>query len=160
VSVLVAAQITAIATALLSLLAMVTAAFAVLAFQKQSAEVATLQRQASRDGEDRHRAQAVQIYAWADQRPYEDDPADLRTAACLMNGSGHPIYDVRLGWGTSAQQRLPVLLPSKEYVIPGAGTSVADGSAPVWAEFRDAAGNLWRTDSTGQLVERLGRATR
>lgn len=153
-SVLMAAQITAIATAMLALLAIVTAVFAVLAFRKQSAEVATLQRQASRDVEDRHRAQAVQVYAWPDQQPYDDDPADLRAAACLRNGSRQPIYDVSLGWGTSPQQRLAVLLPSKEYVISGAGTSVADGSAAIWAEFRDAAGNRWRTDSTGQLTEK------
>lgn len=154
VSVLVAAQITATATAVLAALAIVTAGFAVLAFRKQSAEVATLQRQASRDIEDRHRAQAVQVYAWADQRPYDDDPSDLRTTACLMNGSQQPIYDVRLGWGTSPQQRLAVLLPGQENVTPGAGTSVTDGSSSVWAEFRDAAGNRWRTDSTGQLNEK------
>lgn len=95
---LLAAQITAIATAVLAFLAMVTVVFAVLAFRKQSAEETTIQRQAARDIEDRHRAQAIQVFAWADQRLFDDDPDDLRAAARVMNSSRQPIYDVGLDW--------------------------------------------------------------
>jgi hypothetical protein len=45
-SLLVATQMTAIATAVLALFAIVTAVFAFLAFRKQSTEVTTLQGQA------------------------------------------------------------------------------------------------------------------
>lgn len=131
--------------------AALTAWYARKAFREQSKEVKILQQQAERDMDDRRRAQAIHIFTWAEQRPYNDDPGDMRAAACVRNTSQQPVYDVRLGWGASGQQAWPVLLPGDEHVVTGAGTAVTDGSASVWAEFRDAAGTRWRTTSIGEL---------
>ncbi len=144
---------TAVATATLAAGAIVTAIYAIRAFRSQSAEVGLLQEQASRGSKQRHQEQAIRIFTWAEQRPL-NGPDDMRPAACLRNTSQQPIYDISPGWGTSEQHSRPVLLPGGEHIITGAGSSVADGTAPVWAEFRDAAGNRWRTTSTGELAER------
>ncbi len=151
-SLLAATQITAVATAGLALFAAVTAVFAFLAFRKQSAEVRLLQQQAERDIEQRRRHQAAHVFAWVGRRPLHN-PADIRPAACLRNTSRQPIYSVSLGWGATGQQTWPVLLPDSEHAIPGAGSAVADGTAAIWAEFRDAAGVRWRTTSLGELNE-------
>jgi hypothetical protein len=63
-SLLVATQITAAATAVLALFAIVTAVFAFLAFRKQSAEVATLERQATDQQElTRQQGELLQVQA-------------------------------------------------------------------------------------------------
>jgi hypothetical protein len=152
-SLLAATQFTAIATAILAAGAMVTSVFAYLAFRKQSAEVGLLQRQAARDSEQRRRDQAAHVFAWAEQRPYDDDPGDMRAAACLRNTSRQPVYNIRLGRGTTGEQTKLVLLPGEDHVILGAGSRVADGTSLVWAEFRDAHDVRWRTDSVGELKE-------
>jgi hypothetical protein len=120
-----------------------------------SGRVATLRdlrQQAARDIDQRRRDQAAHVFAWADQRPMYDAD-DVRPAACLRNTSRQPIYHIKLGWGASGQQSWPVLLPDGEHVVRGAGSSVADGTAAVWAEFQDAAGICWRTTSLGELTE-------
>jgi hypothetical protein len=74
----------------------------------------------------------------------------------MPRNAGHqPIYGISLGWGATGQQSWPALLPDCEHIIPGAGSAVADGTAPIWAEFRDAAGIRWRTTSHGELTELL-----
>ena len=142
----------AIATVGLVIGAAVTAIFAIMAFHKQSEEVRVLKSEAARAMGERRRAQATQIFTWADERPIAND-ADMRPAACLRNASHAPIYDVHLGWDKTAQSSREVLLPDQEHVIPGAGTVIADGKVPVWAEFRDCAGVRWRTTSRGKLTE-------
>jgi hypothetical protein len=87
-----------------------TAWYARMAFREQSKEVKLLQRQAERDIDDRHRAQAIRVFTWAEQRPYNDEPDDMRAVAFVRNTSQQPVYDVRLGWGASGQQAWPVLL--------------------------------------------------
>lgn len=151
-SLIAATQITAAATAVLAIGAIVTAIFAFLAFRKQSQEVRLLQQQTARDMQRRRQDQAAHVFAFVDQRPlYGAD--DIRPAACLRNTSRQPIYRISLGWRATAEQSWPVLLPDSEHVIPGAGSTAADGTAPVWAEFRDATGNRWRTTSTGEQTE-------
>jgi arginine exporter protein ArgO len=59
-SLIAATQITAIATVVLALGAIITAWFAIKAFRKQTQEVALLQQQAERDIDQRRRAQASQ----------------------------------------------------------------------------------------------------
>jgi hypothetical protein len=151
-SLLAATQITAVATAALALLAAITAVFAFLAFRRQSAEVALLQQQAERDAQQRRRDQAARVFAWADQLPLHG-PEDIRPAACLRNTSRQPIYSISLGWGATSQQSWPVLLPGREHVVTGAGSAIADDTAPVWAEFQDASGIRWRTTSRGELAQ-------
>lgn len=106
-SVLVATQIAAVATAVLALFAVVTAVFAYLAFREQSSEVATLQQQAERDIEQRRRDQAIRVFAWADHRPY-DDPTDIRAAACLRKKPpAHLRHQPGLGSHGPAEQTSP-----------------------------------------------------
>ncbi len=149
-----ATWIGAIATVGLSIGAGVAAIFAIMAFRKQSEEVRFLQSEAAREIRERRRAQATQVFAWADERPMAND-ADMRLAACLRNASQQPIYDIRLGWAETAQGSRGVLLPGEEHVMPGAGAVIADGKVPVWAEFRDCAAVRWRTTSRGELTELL-----
>jgi hypothetical protein len=141
------------ATVGLFLGAIVTARYAIKAFRKQSEEVQLLQQQAERDIEQRRRAQPTQVFAWVESRPFQGNPEDMRAAACLRNKSAQPVYNILLGWGDSGQQRQRVLLPGEEHIMPGVGSTVADGKLPVWAEFRDAAGVRWRTTSEGELAE-------
>ncbi len=150
-SLLVATWTGAIATVGLLAGAGVTAWYARQAFREQAEQVKILREQADRDLDQRRRDQAARVFAWTEQRPFDDDQADPRAAACVRNTSQQPVYDVSVGWGTSGQQRWPVLLPGAEHVIPGAGSSVADGTSAVWAQFRDAQGVDWRTTSTGEL---------
>jgi hypothetical protein len=150
-SLLVATWTGALATVGLLVGAAFTAWYARKAFREQSEEVKILQQQAKRDIDYRRRDQAAHVFAWAELRPYDDDPGDMRAAACLRNTSQQPVYNVRLGWGADGQQTWRVLLPGEERVIPGAGSAVADGTVPVWAEFRDAAGISWHTTSDGEL---------
>jgi len=79
---LLAAQVTAVATAVLAVLAIVTAAFAVLAFRKQSAEVSILRQQAARDIDQRRREQAAHVFAWVDQRPCMTRTTSGQQPAC------------------------------------------------------------------------------
>ena len=61
-SLIAAAQLTAVATTILALFAIVTAVFAFLAFLKQSREVGLLQEQAAREARERRRAQAAKVF--------------------------------------------------------------------------------------------------
>lgn len=81
-SALVATQITAAATAVLALFAIVTGVFAVLAFRKQSAEVATLQQQAT-DQQELTRQQGEMLRVQADQLDLQRRQLDDQ---CKVNG--------------------------------------------------------------------------
>jgi hypothetical protein len=82
-------EITAIATAALAAFAVITAAFAFLAYRKQSQEVAILLKQSERDAGDRRKAQAAQIFIAA--------PADPERPAIpyAHNASNLPIYEAK-----------------------------------------------------------------
>jgi hypothetical protein len=122
-SLLVATQITAVATAVLAAFAIITAGFAFLAFRKQSAEVATLQQQV-KDQQDvtakqtpvlelhakelqasldqrkleaavQRRAQASQVFIRMEQTQ-EKELWQVKALAC--NTSAQPIYDLHISW--------------------------------------------------------------
>lgn len=147
-SLLLATQITAVATAVLAVFAVVTALFAFLAFRKQSAEVRLLQRQAGRDFAERRRAQAAQVFVSVAGLP-PNPPDEIR----LSNSSGQPVYDL-VAWADGKEPvRVPVLLPGEVYPFL-AGWADAAGVMPVvWLDFRDAAGLRWRVTSRGELGE-------
>jgi hypothetical protein len=151
-SLIAATQITAVATSVLAFFAIVTAVFAILAFRKQSAEVGMLQEDWQREARERRRAQAAQVFTWIGERPVRDGEAP-RPAACVRNTSRQPVYDISVGWGSSGVGTWRVLLPDEENAIPGAGSSVADGTVPILIEFRDAAGVRWRATSHGELTD-------
>ena len=150
-SLIAATQWTAVATIVLAAFAILTAVFAILAFRKQSAEVGMLQEDRKREAEERRQAQAAQVFTWVGERPvHASDPP--QAAAFVRNTSRQPVYNISMGWGDTGQQRWPVLLPDGEHVFPGAGSSVADGTFPIWIEFRDAAGARWLATSRGELT--------
>jgi hypothetical protein len=138
-SLIAATQITAVATAILAVFAIVTALFAIQAFRKQSDEVSMLQQDRQREAEERRMPQAAQVITWVGERRVHDGEAP-QPAACVRNTSRQPVYDVSVGWGSSGAGAWRVLLPDEENAIPGAGSSVADGTVPIRIEFRDAAG--------------------
>ena len=148
-SLLLATQITAVATAVLAAFAFVTALFAFLAFRKQSAEVKLLQEQAGRDVEQRRRAQAVKVYIVTGGRsPTSDDTVRM------SNTSEQPIYDLAAGADGHEPVRLQNLLPGEAYAFSAAWMDAALNMPTVWLDFRDAAGQQWRTTSRGELTPR------
>jgi ABC-type anion transport system duplicated permease subunit len=66
-SLIAAAQWTAVATIALAAFAIVTAVFAFLAFRKQTAEVDLQRKEFERAAEDRRRAQASRVFMWQER---------------------------------------------------------------------------------------------
>jgi hypothetical protein len=88
-SLIIATQLTAVATVALAVLALAAAILAGLAFRKQSQEVAILAKQNDRDTAERRRAQAAQVYTVVvDRRPEYSPPY-------AQNGSDFPVYDAQ-----------------------------------------------------------------
>lgn len=154
-SLIAAMQFTAIATGVLALFAIVTAVFAFLAFRKQSQEVGLLLEQATREAEDRRRAQAAKVFVWV----VEDLVSGSDLFVRMKNTSEQPVYDVEIS--------ATVMEPTRT-VIPGGGpcmpgqegaivtSALGDDAAtapPVWLDVRDAARRRWRTTSRGELTE-------
>src|ERR1017187_1558655 len=110
-SLIAATQITAVATAVLALFAIVTAVFAFLAFGKQSQEVGLLLEQATREAEDRRKAQAAKVFvAIGGLTP------DMAELVRLVNSSDQPIYDLAASWTDGAElPGLPHLMPGERY---------------------------------------------
>jgi hypothetical protein len=156
-SVVYAAQLTAVATLALAVLALLAAALAGLAFWKQSQEVGLLLEQNRREAEDRRRAQAVMVYLWQDAN-LTGDQSLTGVRLSLRNTSNQPVYDLRIGWllhgGFFTHARRPVLMPGADTrteldYITGATT----GKAAAVALFRDRAGVWWRTWTNGRYEE-------
>jgi hypothetical protein len=91
-SLIFATQLTAVATTVLAVFAIVTGIYAVRAFRRQSQEVAILAEQNERAIHDRRKNQASRVFIWAEAQPspYPDKrPRSLRLyqehqpAACL-----------------------------------------------------------------------------
>jgi hypothetical protein len=148
-SLLLATQITAVATAVLAVFAVVTAWYARRAYQGQSAELTLLQEQAGRDIGQRRRAQAAKVFVTVGGRP----PLGRNTVQ-MHNASEQPIYDLVASWAENADPvRLPFLLPCDLYGFVAEWQDADGNMPPVWLEFRDAAGLRWRTTSRGELGE-------
>ncbi len=150
-SLLLATQITAVATAFLALFAIASAAFAFLAFRKQSQEVGLLLDRA-------HRDQAEHVYPWISEQE-EVTGANEReevTRANWKNTSEQPVYDIAVSWHGKVQLRRPALLPQRAYDKKIEGSSVKGVTIPVEMEFRDAHGTWWRATNRGQLTELCG----
>jgi hypothetical protein len=179
-SLLAATQITAIATVVLALGAIITAWFAIKAFGKQSKEVSLLQQQADRDIDQRRRAQAAQVFV--ECRPVATEIAGTMEEAMVRTGndvpephivkahnaSDLPIYKLAVIWTRSGGLGEPPymtrsLIPAKDLqtlaprLMPGetiAGRHTPSYAIPwVWLLFRDAAGVEWRTSEDGYLFE-------
>jgi hypothetical protein len=155
-SLLLATQITAVATAILAGGAIVTAIFAILAFRKQAVEVDLLQKQAERDLDQRRRAQAAQVFVWVAQG---DDGLEVR----VMNSSQQPIYDVIVKHpkvvpiepiiSVVEPVRLNYLLPTKQVSFKVPPGELPPVFAVAEIEFRDASGVRWMTSNDGSHIE-------
>jgi hypothetical protein len=152
-SFLAATWTSAAATVALTIGASVTAAYAIKAYRKQSEQTRLLQEQASRDIEQRRRAQASHVFACVEMHTFSDDPMAPKPSACIRNTSSQPVYDITLSLGDRADEHWPVLMPGREHVKRGLGTDFASGKRPAWATFRDSAGLQWRAAADGQLTE-------
>jgi hypothetical protein len=174
---LAAAWLTAAATGLLALFAVVTAWYARKAFREQSTEVGILQRQADaqqdelvRQADERRREQAARIYVTANLLPGNKASAGTEAvagrgartpvlAAAVHNTSGQPVYDVRVHWvdldsGTQAgaEDELGTIGPGEQRridrTVPG---TVAPADFTLVAYFRDAAAFRWTLTPAGHL---------
>ena len=144
-SLLLATQITAIATSVLAFFAIVTAVFAFLAFLKQSREVRAIERQvidqqelAQQQGEllrvqsgqlelqrqqlddqrtERRRAQASRVFVWIRPDPEGGDPIDSAVVG-VKNTSQQPIYDLILTWRIGSGERNEHLGPARTVLMP------------------------------------------
>jgi hypothetical protein len=170
-SMLVAAQVLAIATAALAVLAVPAGLFAGLAFRKQSAEVKLLQEQAKRDSDERRRAQASHVFLTKTTArvPMPTGPAGSGVAPAvsslvkvrLTNSSDQPVFEVEFTWYWGDRKREPTVRPAPiAVVLPGKGTDQEQpaafkgvGSITADATFRDAAGVWWRRGLGGRLYD-------
>ena len=156
-SLLVATQLTAVATAALAVLALAAAILASLAFSKQSQEVAILLKQSERDAADRRKAQAAQIFI---ATPPDSERPDTPYA---HNASNLPIYEAKFwysgqyslsGYGNpaSAASDLGTIKPGE---AKGPNLRYADewALAHTILTFRDAAGVHWTRMPDGTLKE-------
>lgn len=141
-SLLLATQISAVATAFLTLFAIFTAFYARQAFRKQSQEVNLLLDRA-------HRDQAEHVYPWVSAE-------EEFTWANWTNTSQQPVYDIAVSWHGEVQLRTPALLPGLTPHKKVEGSSVKGVTIPVEMEFRDAHGTWWRATNRGKLTELCG----
>jgi hypothetical protein len=151
-------EITAIATVVLAVFAIITAYYARKAFLKQSQEVSdqagvlALQaaelseslKERKREAAERRRAQASHIFISAEPSPEVSDPIDSFLVR-IENTSQQPIYHLIFFWrdGTGEWNEPPA--PPGH---PALTTLLGAG-----AVFRDADGVHWRQRSDGQLDE-------
>jgi len=167
-------EITATATAVLAVFAIVTAVFAVLAFRKQSKEVGILQLQMEdqhdanmkqaqaleRQAYDRRRAQASRVYIRT--ATVYPNRGTARVIAQAVNASELPIYDA--GFWIRLPDGEPHFGDPVGVILPGdamtGGPEYALGTDPAEMEvvlsFRDAAGVFWVRLPAGFLADYLG----
>jgi hypothetical protein len=163
--------ITAIATAVLAMFAIITAYYARKAFSDQSREVAILAEENERQALERRRSQASQVFVLAEPDIREGEPISS-IEVTVKNTSRQPIYDLNLLWRDETGEwielgdpvDLRVLLPDDQHKW---GTGI-EPSLPIQSFlgdpyligaaiiFRDAAGVHWRLDSDGQLDQEPG----
>jgi len=144
------AEITAIATVALVVLALAAAIVAGIALRKQSRELAILTKQNNRDIAERRRAQAARVYIVVeDHRPRYTHPY-------AVNGSDFPVYDAQF-WqadpgGLSDPYDVGMIPPH----LPGTDKRdlhYHDAVGNTVLTFRDAAGVCWIRMPDGTLRE-------
>jgi hypothetical protein len=156
-SLVAATWVSAAATVLLFIGAVLTVFYARSAYREQCRQTRLLQEQADRDIGQRRRAQASEVFTWVEKRPFDRSDSDLRSVACLRNSSRQPVYDIELGLEAGSAKGSgrvwPVLMPGAGEQLPGLGTDFDDGRRQIWIAFRDSAGVRWQATSDGQLTE-------
>jgi hypothetical protein len=164
-SLLVATQITAVATAVLAAFAIVTAVLAGLAFSKQSAELRgqgkLLEIESARfhrESDDRRREQASKVSAWMmndnGTYPVLGNTSDEPVYRCIVS-----IYDQPTGHKIAEYARVDVLPPNHRESLDWAQPSPAVNwptviPVDIAITFTDRNGLRWERGPDGQL--RLG----
>jgi hypothetical protein len=149
-SLIFATQLTGVATAALAAFAIITAVYAVLAFRKQSREVAILAAQNDRDIADRRQAQAARVFTGVEDR----QPRYAHPYA--KNGSDYPVYDAQLwqsGPGGLGNPKDVGMIPPGGLGIDGRDIRYLDAVDNTVLTFRDAAGIRWIRMPDGTLKE-------
>jgi hypothetical protein len=174
-SLIFATQLTAVATTVLAVFAIVTGIYAVRAFRRQSQEVAILAEQNERAIHDRRKNQASRVFIWAEAQPSPYPESVPGLFAYIKNTSQQPVYDGFIGHRQGDQwidgkERKPDL-PAFAVLMPGEQMETSIGFAnPVptqqfWQDnsglltslrFRDAAGVSWHYRSDGRLDDEPG----
>jgi hypothetical protein len=173
-SLIFATQLAAIATAVLAVFAIITAAFAYLTYRKQSQETGILIAENQQQALERRRDQASRIFIWAEAQPGQEPASQTVPGiiAHIKNTSQQPVYDGFTGHCEGSQwidckERKPDL-PTFPVLMPGEQLEVIIGfenpvpAAEFWqgnsglltsVRFRDAGGLNWQRHSDGRLEE-------
>jgi len=148
-SLLGATILTAIATVILAVGAIVTAVLAYLAFRRQSQEVGILIEQNKRDIDERRRSQAVRVFVGAPQGLTND------MAMFARNASEFPVYDAEIwflqGGGLSPGDKLGTIMPGSQKDVRKRGRR--DAVATAVLTFRDAEAVRWIRLPDGAVSE-------
>jgi hypothetical protein len=109
---------------------------------------------ARRQVKDAHRAQASEIHGWI---ALSDEPGREGVRCAVLNGSGHPAYDVRLHVVNPSLEEVGAVdfgmaLP-REQAERHFETPLSLGEWHSWIEFTDGAGTAWLRDASGRLRE-------
>jgi hypothetical protein len=160
---------TAIATVVLGVFAIVTAWYARRAFLKQSKDVSDQaamldlqRRQLEQDQLERRRAQAARVFIMIEGSEDRQGQVTLMATAC--NTSSQPVFDLWVRWRTAhgefgTPSVAPQFLPGATRPFEVIWTEAAGMSETgVSLDFRDAAGVHWRTTDRGILTELCGAA--
>jgi hypothetical protein len=144
-----ATLLSAIATVVLAVFAIVTAGYARRAFIKQSQEIGILLEESERDKAERRMAQAARVFLAADPdavrlvRPY------------VKNASDFPVYDARISYtdldDTADREYLGMIMPSGTRSAAREFSSDLDALDCTSVTFRDAAGVWWTRMPRGEL---------
>jgi hypothetical protein len=145
------ALLTAIATIVLAVFAIVTAWYARKAFRAQSQEVGLLLEQAKRDTDERRRAQASRVFLGA--------PPDEGTIVSpyARNASDFPVYDAQVWYVEPGTITGPDILG---IILPGQTSPAMRAFDPpealtyAYLTFRDAEGIYWTRGPAGDFRER------
>lgn len=145
-----ATLLSAIATVVLAVFAIVTARYARRAFLKQSQEVGILLEQNERDKAERRKAQAARVFLAADQ------DADHLVRPYVKNASDFPVYDARISYtdlDTADREHLGMIMPSGTRSAAREFSSDLEALDCTSVTFRDAAGVWWTRMPRGELTD-------
>ena len=149
-------EITAIATAVLAVGAIVTAVLAYMAFRKQNQEIVLLQQQVQDEAFVRRSGQASRVMFSEDLAMDPDgEEADISITLTVTNCSDLPIFDVSFLWWRRGEGKVGTWR-SVGVIPPGADASRDErfkSAVTTGVFFRDAAGLTWRCKPDGTLVE-------
>jgi hypothetical protein len=148
-SLIFATQLTAVATAVLAMGAIVTAILAYRAFRKQALEVDILLKQQQREKKERRRAQAARVFVGLTPKRER-----MQRFPVVENASDFPVFDVQ-SWYSHPGGLRQSESGNRRVILPGesSSSSAADALTHRILTFRDADGVRWVRMPDGSLTE-------